>query len=63
MKTVNIKWTINLPVEVPDDWDNDLINFHFNESSWCCDNLIDLLEKYSEEHGCICGICKALVKS
>lgn len=57
-KTVNIRWTIDLPMEVPEDWDADLINFHFNESSWCCDNLIDLLQEYSDKHGCICSICK-----
>ena len=60
-KIVNIRWTIDLPMEVPKDWDSDLIYFHFNESSWCCDNLIDLLKKYSEEHGCICKICEGVV--
>lgn len=58
-KTVNITWTINLPMEFPERWDDNMIRFHLNESSWCCSNLIDLLEKYDEEHGCICGICKA----
>ena len=61
MKTVNIRWTIDLPMEFPDDWDSDMIYFHLNESSWCCDNLIDLLEKYSEDHGCICNICEGVV--
>ena len=32
-----------------------------NKSSWCCDNLIDLLEEYSKENGCICSICEAKV--
>ena len=60
MKRV-IQWVIDLPMEVPDEWDKDMIEFHFNESSWCCDNLIDELEKFSEEHGCICPICHATV--
>ena len=60
-KTVNIRWTINLPMEVPEDWDTDLINFHFNESSWCCDNLIDILKEYSDKYGCICNICEGVV--
>ena len=54
-----IRITIDLPMEFPKDWDDRLIEFHLNESSWCFDNLIDKLEQYSEEHGCICGICKA----
>ena len=61
MKTVDVRWTIDLPMEFPDDWDSDMIYFYLNESSWCCDNLIDLLKKYSKEHGCICNICEAVV--
>ena len=56
-----IKWTINLPMEFPEDWDAHMIEFHLNDSSWCCSNLIDALDKYSDAHGCICGICKAEV--
>ena len=56
-----IQWTINLPMDFPSDWDNELIEFHLNESSWCCSNLISELEKYDEENGCICGICEAKV--
>ena len=61
-KIVNVKWTINLPMDVPAEWDKDTIEFHYNESSWCCSNLIELLEKYDKEHGCICQICKAEVE-
>lgn len=35
-----------------------MIEFHLNELSWCCSNLISKLEKY-DENGCICGICEA----
>ncbi len=56
-----IQWTINLPMDFPSDWDDDMIEFHLNESSWCCSNLISELEKYDEENGCICGICEAKV--
>lgn len=49
-------------MEFPDGWNKEMIEFYLNDSSWCCSNLIDLLEKYDEEHGCICSICKALVK-
>lgn len=56
-----IQWTINLPMDFPSKWDNDMIEFHLNESSWCCSNLISKLKKYDEENGCICGICEAKV--
>ena len=57
-QTRAIKIEIHLPMSFPDDWDDDMIRFHLNESSWCADNIIDMLENYSGEHGCICGICK-----
>lgn len=56
-----VRFTIDLPMEFPDEWDSHMINFYINESSWCCSNLIDLLDKYDEEHGCICSICKGEV--
>lgn len=58
-RTVEIK--IKLPMEFPSDWDDKLIDFHLNYSSWCMDNFIDLLDEYSKQHGCICGICEAKV--
>lgn len=60
-QTKTIQWTINLPMDFPSDWDNDMIEFYLNESSWCCSNLISELEKYDEKNGCICGICEAKV--
>ena len=60
-KIKSVKWVINIPMDFPSDWDDEMIEFHLNESSWCCDNLIDLLKDYSEKHGCICGICEAKV--
>ena len=60
-QTKTIQWTINLPMDFPSDWDDDMIEFHLNESSWCCSNLISELEKYDEKNGCICGICEAKV--
>lgn len=48
-------------VHSDDCWDDDMIEFHLNESSWCYSNLISELEKYDEKNGCICGICEAKV--
>lgn len=55
----NITWTIDLPMEFPDDWNYEDILFKLNESSWCCSNLISLLEKYHKSVGCLCGIARA----
>ena len=60
-KKVTVRVTIDLPMEFPVEWDNELIEFHLNDSSWCADNIIEEIESYSEEHGCICGIFKAKV--
>ena len=59
-KTVRI--VINLPMDFPEEWDNEMIEFHLNESSYCCDNIIDELSKYAVMNGCICPIthCKVI---
>lgn len=62
-KLVNVKWTIELPMFFPEAWSDELIDFHLNDSSWCCDNLIEELMKYSRENGCICNICKAEINN
>ena len=61
-QTKIVHWEIDLPMEFPIDWDDEMILFHLNESSWCCSNLIDLLKKYDSEKGCICSICNANIK-
>lgn len=60
-RKVKIKYTITLDEDVPLDWDNSMIEFQRNESSWCASNLLDKLNKYDEDHGCICNIVKAEV--
>lgn len=60
-QTKIIQWSIHLPMDFPAHWDDDMIDFHLNDSSWCCSNLIKELEKYDQENGCICGICRASV--
>lgn len=60
-QTRTIQWTINLPMDFPLDWDDEMIEFYLNESSWCCSNLIKELKKYDKENGCICSICEAKI--
>ena len=58
----NIEIKINLPMDFPEEWDTNEIEFYLNDSSYCCNNLIDLLQEYSKKYGCICNIteCKVI---
>ena len=49
---IRIQVTTELEVSVPHHWDEGTVSFHFNESSWCANNLINIIE----ENGCICGV-------
>lgn len=40
-KTIVCEVKINLVRVLPEDWDEDMINFHMNESSWCFDNIAE----------------------
>jgi hypothetical protein len=42
--------TTEVVVEVPEFWDEDMIDFHRNESSWCASNILPDLEA----RPCIC---------
>lgn len=49
-------------MDFPEEWNTNEIEFYLNDSSYCCDNLINLLQDYSKKHGCICNIteCKVI---
>lgn len=53
-----VKVEILLPMEFRDDMDDEAINFYLNDSSWCASNIIELLEEYDENIGCLCNICQ-----
>lgn len=36
-RTVVIRYQIDLVVAVPEDWNPDMINFRYNESTWCAE--------------------------
>lgn len=55
-KSVILDFTIRLPILVPISWDKDRIEFRYNDSSWCCDNLLDCISAWQEKTGrCLCG--------
>lgn len=60
-QTRNIRITIDLPMEFPLLWDEEMIEFNLNESGYCADNLIGELQRYSSKNGCICQITKCKV--
>jgi hypothetical protein len=53
-RTVMVRVSFDLIVDVPEDWERSSIEFHMNESSSCKDNLLDKLEKQAERLGCSC---------
>jgi hypothetical protein len=56
--TVVVRMLIEYVIEVPESWDDDQIEFHRNDSSWCAGNAASELEKlfeYMEKRGdCPC---------
>lgn len=60
-RTVRLKVTFEMDYEVPEDWDDDMILFHVNESSSCSDNLLaQRLEQTQGPDGfCTCMVCEA----
>ncbi len=56
-KKVRIRLIVEYEIQVPKDWDKDMIEFHRNESSWCAGNALEELEELSEQdgrNGCMC---------
>jgi hypothetical protein len=60
-KPVIVDFTISFIMDVPIDWGKDMIEFHYNESSWCCNNFIDKLNMWVEKTNdrCICPFTTA----
>lgn len=54
-RTVIIEMKINIAIEVPEHWGEEMINFHKNESSWCADNILDDLKRMRRYDGCLCS--------
>lgn len=58
MKEIKLKLTIKMDYEVPDDWDEDTIDFTM-EDNYCVGNIIHYLHEKIEESESkgICFIC------
>ena len=59
LKVVMVEVSMTIPRVVPADWDESMVNFHLNESSWCADNIINDLNRYmiakKQDAPCMCG--------
>ena len=53
-RTIIIEFKCSLLVSVPEDWGTEMIEFFFNDSSYCSSNLIDELKKLDKHNNCIC---------
>jgi len=55
-RTVRLKVSFQVDYEVPADWDDDMVLFHCNESSFCTDNLLhDKLLQSASGGNCACS--------
>lgn len=58
-RTIVVKLTVEYVCEVPEDWDEQMIHFHFNEGTYCMDNeflkLRRQLHVFEEQGGCFCS--------
>ena len=54
-KTIVTRLTIDFVDSVPENWDKDVIDFHYNDSSWCASNILDKLEERNNFR-CLCDV-------
>lgn len=63
-RTVVVRFTVELVIDEPESFTEKDINFQFNESSWCADNLADMLADNVKrtgdaDFGCLCEVVSA----
>lgn len=59
-KTVVVDFTIRTVIDVPEHWNEEQIHYHYNDGTWCADNLLNWIYNRQEETDrCLCGITTA----
>ena len=53
-RTIKVRMTLEFVVDVPEHWNEDTINFRYNESSWCASNILNKLQYRDENFRCLC---------
>ena len=54
-KKVVVRLTVEYETQVPANWSEEMIDFNFNESSWCMNNAIHELARRFDDAHCMCG--------
>jgi len=49
LKRVRLRLSMEYVVKVPESWDEERIEDHRNDGSWCADNLVDELVRVVED--------------
>jgi hypothetical protein len=67
VKVVMVEVSMTIPRIVPANWDESMVNFNLNESSWCADNISNDINRYinAKNQGapCMCGtFCGKLLR-
>lgn len=61
-RTVTIRTVVDHVVDIPEDWERGTIDFSFNESSSCADNVIErlgeLVMRLNEKSSCTCDLVR-----
>ena len=57
-KDVIIRAVIEYKIQVPNDWDKEMIEFNRNEGTWCSSNMIDELKALEGRKSCLCRYVK-----
>ena len=55
-RPVKLRVSFDIITIVPRSHDKHDIEFRYNESSYCADNMLDTLEQYGKANGCLCSV-------
>lgn len=58
-KTVKLRYSFKIEVDVPHFWEKSDIEFHRNEGTWCADNALSDISDFAKKHGCLCDVFEA----
>ena len=58
-RTVVVRYSVEMVIRVPEDWDQGNIEFHRNEGSWCANNFIDEVSNLKDRVNCVCPFVSA----
>lgn len=61
-RIVKVRYSFDIEIEVPHNWNKESIEFQKNESTWCANNALDELNEFAENlNGCLCPYFQAEV--